>query len=830
MDFLAGLNPQQAEAVRHVNGPLLILAGAGSGKTRVITHRIAHMVVDCGIAPWSILAVTFTNKAAEEMRQRVKKLLEGKVPGDGPTVATFHSFCVRLLRRYGDRLADIRPGFTRNFSIYDDDDQVSIVKSALRKLGIDDKSIQPRTALSVISNWKSAKTSPDEAQAQAKDPVSKTISAIYEHYENALRTANALDFDDLLLECVRLLEHDDQTRLSFNDRVRYLMIDEYQDTNRSQYELMRLLAGNRNNVCVVGDEDQSIYSWRGADIRNILDFERDFPNANVIRLEQNYRSTKCILEAAGAVVANNKARKGKKLWTAGAAGDMLQLYEAMDSENEALWIADMIEKDLRDHPRDRVAVLYRTNSQSRQIEEALRRYGRKYVVVGGFSFYQRAEIKDLLAYLRVLLSPSDNIGLYRIINVPARGIGKSTVEQLDQVATRENMHAWDAIGFLLENHELGARAEAALRAFRDLIVELRLFVDKAPHEILDMVIEKSGYQRVLEMERSDEAETRIANIQELLTAAQEAGERGEGLPEFLDHAALVSDSDAIDEDAKVSLLTIHNAKGLEYPVVFLAGMEEGLFPHKRSLDSEASMEEERRLCYVGMTRAMRKLYVTWARSRRRFGGAPPEPSIASRFLREIPPQSVKKMHSGAGSAREVELYSEQFEVRNSARKNLFTGKTYNSVENIAQFFKDRGVQAPPPPRQAPPASPPPASSNTGRPAAPTAGFRPPQSSPPAAAAANRPPAAPSIARPVASARPPAAAAPPTAGVPAKAKAAPPAPKKSKLSPGSVIHHPTLGRGTIVRKEGEGPDTKLTVSFPGHGLKKLIAKFAGLSDD
>ncbi len=781
MDFLAGMNPQQADAVRHLDGPLLILAGAGSGKTRVITHRIAYMICERGVPPWSILAVTFTNKAAEEMRNRVKALLSGSRITEAPTVATFHSFCVRLLRRHGDRLADIRPGFTRNFTIYDDDDQVSTLKSIYRQLGMEAKNPEPRAALSMISKAKSDKVSPDEMKAQATDPVATRVAVLYENYEARLRAANALDFDDLLLESVRLLQHDAATRQAWNERIQYLMIDEYQDTNRSQYELMLLLGGVRGNVCVVGDEDQSIYSWRGADIRNILDFEKDFPRAKVVRLEQNYRSTKHILEGAGAVVANNKARKGKTLWTAGAKGDLLTVYEAMDSENEALFIADTIEKLIQSEPDTRVAVLYRTNSQSRQIEEALRRYKRKYVIVGGFSFYQRAEIKDTLAYLRMLLTPTDNISLLRVINTPARGIGKSTIEALEQAANERKISMWESLGHFVEGNELGSRATAALKGFRDLILYLRTFTGKPVDELLAAVLEHSGYQKMLEMDRSEEAQTRLENLNELLNAAAEAAERGETLSDFLDHAALVSDADSVDEKAQVSLLTIHNAKGLEFPVVFLAGMEEGLFPHQRSRDSEAMLEEERRLCYVGMTRAEKMLYLTWARMRRRWGGSPPEPSIASRFLREIPPHLVHKM-GGSPSAREVDLFSEQYEVRHTVRKNLYTGKTYNSVENVAQFFKDRNLPV----------------NLAGMGAAPRA---------PQQAAPVRPPS-------------------PQAG----RKQAPQAQKpKSKISAGATIRHPTLGKGTIVRIEGEGPEAKLTVSFPGHGLKKIIAKYAGITE-
>ncbi|MBI3679409.1 MAG: UvrD-helicase domain-containing protein [Acidobacteria bacterium] len=764
MDLLEGLNPQQMEAVRHTSGPLLILAGAGSGKTRVITHRIAYLICERGVPPWSILAVTFTNKAAGEMRQRVRGLLEGRITGEGPLVSTFHSFCVRLLRRYGERLADIRPGFTRRFTIYDDEDQIAVVKAIYRELGVDDKTIPAKTALSMISHAKCAKQSPEEMRQKARDAAAK-VGEVYERYEGRLRAANALDFDDLLIEAVRLLEHDDATRLGWNERLQHLMIDEYQDTNRNQYELMRLLAGSGHNVCVVGDEDQSIYSWRGAEIRNILDFERDFPDARIIRLEQNYRSTKSILDAAGAVVANNTDRLGKNLWTAAPAGELLTVHEAIDAENEALFIADAIEKILRTRQEDHAAVLYRTNFQSRQIEEALRRYGRKYIVVGGFSFYQRMEIKDLLAYLRVGITPEDSVSLLRIINTPARGIGKTTVEAIEQCVRANRLSAWEAIARLLETHELGARAEAALGEFRKLVIELRNEAGKPVKDVLERIIERTCYERMLEMDKSGDAESRIANIGELLNAASEAGERGESIADFLDHAALVSDADAVDEKAEVSLLTMHNAKGLEFPVVFLAGMEEGLFPHNRSLNSNALLEEERRLCYVGMTRARKQLFLTHARSRRRYGGGFSEPTIASRFLKEVPTQCVRKLHSRFGA--EVDLFSEQREVRNTARKNLYTGKTYNSVENIAQFFQQRG--------------------------APATRFRPPEK--PAVPAASKPAAL----------------------------------KRPKLAKGSIIRHPKYGEGTIVRKEGDGPEAKLTVKFPGRGLMKLVAKYAGLTD-
>jgi DNA helicase-2/ATP-dependent DNA helicase PcrA len=773
MDFLQGLNPQQQAAVAHVEGPLLLLAGAGSGKTRVITHRIAHLMETHRVPGPCILAVTFTNKAAEEMRHRVHNLVSSFSSQASPLVSTFHSFCVRMLRRDGDPLAEIRPGFTRKFTIYDDDDQVALIKSIYKNVGLDEKFMQYRAACSWISHRKSLKESPQDVYAASTEQKTSQLASIYEQYESRLRQANALDFDDLLLESVRLLAHDAGLRGQYNRRFEFVMIDEYQDTNRTQYELIRLLSEARKNLAVVGDEDQSIYGWRGADIRNILDFERDYPNAAVIRLEQNYRSTKTILEAASAVVANNTERKGKWLWTESGAGQKIGRFEAFDGEQEALFIADTTEKLLNQNPELRVAVLYRTNFQSRQIEEALRRYGRKYVVLGGFSFYQRAEIKDALAYLKILSSPHDSVSLLRVINTPARGIGKGTIDQIEQYALKQELSVWSAIGRMLEENVFPARAEAALRAFRNMIQELAAMLATAPvSEILEAILTRTGYSAMLEGGQDPESEARVANLNELVNAASESGQRGEGVSEFLDHAALVSDTDNLDERAQVSLLTLHNAKGLEFPIVFLAGMEEGLFPHMRSLDSKAAMEEERRLCYVGMTRAEQRLFLTSARYRRRWGGGETEASIPSRFLKEVPAGLVDDLNPKQRTPQ-VDLYAERHEVRETAKRNLYTGKTFNSVENIHQFFAERGQSA-----QAGAAA-------------------------PAASAAAKAPVA---------------------------RAPQPPPRKKGIRAGSSVRHPKYGLGTVLRREGEGDDAKLTVSFPGYGLKKLIEKYAGIQEE
>jgi DNA helicase-2/ATP-dependent DNA helicase PcrA len=767
MDFLKGLNPQQREAVSCTEGPLLILAGAGSGKTRVITHRIAHMVASKHVPPSAILAVTFTNKASGEMRERVASLL-GDIPLDSsPLISTFHSFCVRLLRRDGEPLARIRPGFTRRFSIYDDDDQIAIIKAAYRALGLDEKEfMQYRAALSRIGHAKNTRQSPADFYKSAVNKESEALAAVYEEYEKTLRNADALDFDDLLLEAVRLLQHDEATRQVWNRRLSYVMVDEYQDTNRSQYELMCLLSEEHRNVCVVGDEDQSIYSWRGADIKNILDFERDFPKARVIRLEQNYRSTKNILAAAGAVVENNKQRKGKKLWTDAGAGDKLGLYSAYDAENEALFIADTIEKHLAANPEDHVAVLYRTNFQSRQIEEALRRYGRKYNIVGGFSFYQRSEIKDMVAYLKLATSNADSMSLLRIINTPARGIGRTTVEQIERFARENGVSLWDAIRRILDEQHLSTRSQSSLVVFRNVVQELSLVASSSPlPEVIRFVLERTGYRAMLQQEKTPEAETRLENLDELINAAAEANERGETLTDFLDHAALVAESDAFDEAAPVTLMTLHNAKGLEFPVVFLSGLELGLFPHSRSMNNEDALEEERRLCYVGMTRARKRLILSWAKFRRRFGGGEQERSTPSWFLSEIPPDLINDL-SPRDEPGEVNLYAERHDVRQSARRNTFTGKTYNSVENISQFFQQRGMP-----------------------------FNPPM--------------------------------PPRNPLPPAPQPKPAAPPRKVARTGMTVEHPKYGTGTVVRREGDGEDAKITVNFPRYGLKKLVEKYAGL---
>src|SRR5271166_1212167 len=754
--LLDKLNPEQRSAVEATEGPLLILAGAGSGKTRVITSRIAWLIREKGIAPDSILAVTFTNKAAKEMGERVDRLLDHSSLAK-PLLCTFHSFCVRILRRDIEALRVNGEGLTRSFAIYDENDQQAIVKQIMKRMGLDTKQLTPRTVLGRISWAKSHMVDPQEYYLASKDPNSERIAHIYQSYKAALRKCDALDFDDLLLEAVRLLKVSAEVRERYQRKFRYVLIDEYQDTNRPQYELMKLLAGDHQNVCAVGDEDQSIYSWRGADIRNILEFEKDFPNARIVRLEQNYRSTQVILEGAGAVVANNLKRKGKKLWTDRQGGSLIGYYEAPDGENEALFIADRIQTFLRqaassetqDPGKGHCAVLYRTNAQSRLVEEALRRYNISYTMVGGFSFYDRAEIKDLLAYLRLIRNPHDSMALQRIINTPVRGIGKTSLETLERLALETGSSTWDALSAAIRDRLIPTRALMAIESFRQLILDARAMMDpdfagklsadvaagaesnadsdtgfdfgtasddSAPKlgpgnstppnpdlesdaeaaatgkqasgsafrkpgdaatlpELIRFLLDRTGYIKSLETEGSPEAFSRIENLKELANAAHDAEARGETLAEFLDHAALASDTDQFDPDSRVTLMTLHAAKGLEFPLVFLAGLEEGLFPHSRTLNNPEELEEERRLCYVGMTRAMNSLILTRAHYRRRYGNDAPEQSIPSRFLEEVPSQLIENL-GGRSPAWSTPSYSNSY-GRRSGHSGEFTDKHYN---------------------------------------------------------------------------------------------------------------------------------------------------------
>ena len=906
--LLEKMNPQQRAAVEATEGPVLILAGAGSGKTRVITHRIAYLIDAKGVAPDSILAVTFTNKASAEMGERVDKLLAGSTLAK-PLLSTFHSFCVRVLRRDIEALRIGDKGLTRSFAIYDESDQQAIVKQAMRRMSLDDKTLTPRTVLSKISWAKNHMIDPQEYYLGSSDPISERVAQLYEIYRKELVKNNAMDFDDLLLETVRLLKASGETRERYNRRFRHIMIDEYQDTNRPQYELMKLLAGEHHNICVVGDEDQSIYSWRGADIRNILEFEKDFPEVRTIRLEQNYRSTQVILEAASAVVARNAQRKGKNLWTERQGGSQIGYYEAPDGENEALFIADYIQKFLRkageENEPPRVAVLYRTNSQSRLVEEALRRYSIQYTMVGGFSFYERAEIKDLLSYLKLVQNPHDSIALQRVINTPVRGIGRSTLDTLERLALETGISTWDAISQAIQQRLLPQRALNALESFQRMIddahallepgfaeklmadvaadaaegysqssdaedegafdgssdfafgaqgmldlshdepadtsfapesftaqanepiadVSFNPFEDTAPKqaasvrgenevpmpeeerpafrspdgkatlpELIRFINDRSGYIHALEDEGTPEAFSRIENLKELANAAQDAEERGETLAEFLDHAALVSDTDHYNPQSQVTLMTLHSAKGLEFSLVLLCGMEEGLFPHSRTLTDPSGLEEERRLCYVGMTRAMDTLILSRARYRRRYGNDMPDATIPSRFLEEVPPHLLQDLSGGRdraatwggyaasytttpstfASRRSGNRFGEEGErhysyededqsastYRNGSGYGYTAGKPHpdaGSIDNIASFFAGRGGANAKRPKL-------PVNKGTG-----AVGFK----------------------------------------------------------NGQRVRHPKYGDGVVFRREGDGDDAKITVQFTKFGVKKLVEKFAQL---
>ena len=728
---LAGLNSQQREAVAAVEGPVLILAGAGSGKTRVITHRIAHLVLDRGVDSGHVLAVTFTNKAAEEMKARAAAL----VPGASlrAWVSTFHSFCVRLLRREA-AAAGLDPAFL----IYDEDDQLAAVREAMRALDLSEKLHPPRRLLARISARKNAGRAEEEDDGYGED-LTRGVMA---RYEEVLRAAGAVDFDDLLLRAVEVLERQEEVREAWRRRFPFVLVDEYQDTNRPQYALVRHLAGPGGNLTVVGDEDQSIYSWRGADIRNILDFERDFPGARVFRLEENYRSSQRILDAAGALVARNVRRKGKTLRAVKGTGEPVRVHEALDEYQEASWVTERIAV-LRS--RGRVAVLFRMNAQSRLFEEGLLRLRVPYLVVGGVGFYERKEVKDLLAYLRLVHNPRDAVAFRRVVNVPPRGLGAKALEEIDRAAAAGHESPFEAARRLVGEAALPSRLLSPLRQFVETIETLRLEAGaggvgaegrRGPglRALLERILELSGYGAALAREDTQESQDRLENLAELLSAAAEyeAREEGPTLAGFLDRAALLSETDRLRDDVPVLLMTLHSAKGLEFESVFLVGLEEGLLPHSRSLSDEDGLEEERRLCYVGMTRAMERLHLSWARSRQVFGQR--RATEPSRFLDEIPEHGLER--SGG-----------LFRVPRSA-----SGASFHRA------------------REAMPSAPP-ASASDG--------------------------------------------------------AAPGAALAQALRPGARVRHPLFGKGTVLRREGEGDDLKVTVSFPGVGAKKLVARYAGL---
>jgi DNA helicase-2/ATP-dependent DNA helicase PcrA len=810
-DHLSALNAPQREAAAITEGPVLILAGAGSGKTRVITYRIAHLIETVGVRPENILAVTFTNKAAGEMKERINKLLAsyyatGSRSG-APLLSTFHSLCVRILRRDIERLGQ---GYTRSFTIYDSDDQQKLIRGILKDMGYgDDRQISPRAVQSAISAAKNRGEDPQlyAAKSEYGDERRELIARVFKAYEQRLQSSNAVDFDDLLIRTVQLLRHSAETREYYHQRFRHVMVDEFQDTNGIQYALVRLIvegshAGRstqrgeqlpddfwqNRSLCVVGDDQQSIYGWRGSDFKIILGFQNDYANARVVKLEENYRSTKRILETANKVIARNTERIDKTLYSSGAEGERIRYAQVFDGDAEARFVVQKIEEHLRREPALRAAVLYRTNAQSRHFEEACRRAGLGYNLVGGFSFYERAEVKDVIAYLKLALNTHDDIALLRVINSPARGIGKTTLDDLERRARDFGVSFRETINIVVNQNLLPPRTINALKSFVEIITRLS---DKAMSEteklsdVVKAAVIDTGYERVLKAENTEEAEARLLNLEELVNAAAEAEEQGETLRDFLDHAALVADTDQLDAGAQVTLMTMHAAKGLEFPLVFIAGLEEGIFPHLRARDNQSDLEEERRLLYVAITRAEKYLYITHAIRRRVYGEeAPAEPS---RFLNEFPTEQIEDISTGPSWLRfanktatrenrntlraltgdanyQIEYDDDYSPARKPGsapkRQSNYSGRNYNNADSVREFFSKQGRKVDVPGGSDEP------SRSSGKS---SSGFR-----------ANM-----------------------------------------------RVRHAKYGQGLIIRVEGEGEDAKLTVNFPGYGTKKLMAKFAGL---
>ena len=675
VDCTYGLNPQQAEAVINTEGPMLIMAGAGSGKTKVLTCRVANLLQK-GVRPYRILAITFTNKAAAEMRERVNNM-SGPAAKD-VWLFTFHAFCARFLRMEIDKL----PGYGGNFAIYDTADSQNLIKQILKEMNLDDKRFQPSGILSRISNAKNALQDAAAFARQAGDFYEQKVADIYSRYEQKLQLNNALDFDDLLMLSIKLLQENKEVREKYQDRFDYLLVDEYQDTNHAQYLLTKFLAAKHRNICVVGDADQSIYGWRGADIQNILDFEKDYPDAKVIKLEQNYRSTQIILDAANAVIENNPGRKPKNLWTENKSGADIIYFQAVDERDEARFVIEQLQNLQRTENKKLgdMAILYRTNTQSRIFEEMLIKSGISYNMVGGLKFYERKEIKDIIAYLRVIFNPADSLSLMRIINVPKRGIGDASLAKIQAYAAANNVSLFEAVSNAAAIDGLSSRFVSKLDDLAGIIFELMNLANEAPVEdLIDRVLRDTGYLEELENERTPQAQSRIDNLHELISVAQEfaASEEENNLENFLAHVALVSDIDdtELGEDA-ITLMTLHSSKGLEFPVVFLVGMEEGLFPHARTLMDETEIEEERRLCYVGITRAKEKLFLSSTKMRTIYGNTVTYPP--SRFLQEIPARLVKtiKRQERFSALENFKQVSEKYSARPQKPASTFNPHSF----------------------------------------------------------------------------------------------------------------------------------------------------------
>lgn len=676
-ELLAGLNEKQQEAVKHTEGPLLIMAGAGSGKTRVLTHRIAYLLEEKGVPPRNILAITFTNKAAREMRDRVIDLV-GK-DAENMWVSTFHSMCVRILRRDIDRI-----GYDRNFTILDSADQVSVVKQVLKNLNLDPKQYDPRAMLAAISSAKNELISDQDYEKKAGNFFERQVARVYSGYQQTLRKNQSLDFDDLIMQTIVLFQRVPETLEYYQRRFQYIHVDEYQDTNHAQYMLVKQLASRFHNICVVGDSDQSIYRWRGADITNILDFEKDYPNAQTIFLEQNYRSTKYILQAANHVIENNRSRKPKKLWTENEKGEKITYYQGVTEREEALFVVDEIRSLIQEGYRpDEIAILYRTNAQSRIMEDVLLKSNITYQIVGGMRFYDRKEIKDMLAYLRLITNPNDDISFERIVNEPKRGIGRTTLERLQNYAALHDISLFETVKEV-DFTGVSKRAANALVEFGELIESLAQQQEYlTATDMVEQVLERTGYEDMLKREGTLEAQSRLENLEEFKTVTQEFEKNAEDktLVSFLTDLALIADIDQMDEeesvDGKVMLMTLHSAKGLEFPVVFLIGMEENVFPHSRSMFDDEEMEEERRLAYVGITRAEKKLYLTHAKMRSLYGRTNMNP--ISRFIQEIPEDLLE----GYEQARKS-MYGSAFDNRTGDSRPKRKARRVHQPPNAAE--------------------------------------------------------------------------------------------------------------------------------------------------
>ncbi len=770
-ELLTTLNPEQRAAVEHGDGPLLILAGAGSGKTRVLTHRFAHLIRVRNVDPLGVMAVTFTNKAATEMKERVGQIVH-RLPWNA-WIGTFHALSARMLRRHGESV-----GVDPRFTVFDDSDQLTLIRQCLKSLELDEKQFAPRAILSAIGRAKDQLWTPMEYSRHADGPYQEAAAAVYRIYQEKLTQNNALDFDDIIFLTVELFRHDKAALAHYQDQFQHVLIDEYQDINTAQFELVRRLAAKRRNICAVGDDDQSIYKFRGADIRNILDFEKTYPDARIVKLERNYRSTKTILDAAWSVVSNNHARKEKRLWTDRDGGDLLRLFIAEDDYHEAEYIAERIAHAVSQGASyNDCALLYRINAQSRVLEEVLLRRRLPYKIVGGLRFYDRKEIKDALSYLRVLYNPSDGVSLLRILNVPPRGVGEKTVEKLTTFAEANGITVYEALRRLPEIG-VGGKIAAALRTFFVAMESLRARMNELRiSQLLPLILEKSGYRAELEKDPGEEARQRLANLEELVNVAVVFEERSEdaSLGAFLEQASLMSSADTYEAGADaVTLMTLHAAKGLEFPVVFLVGLDEGLFPLSRSLDKEDELEEERRLCYVGITRAKDTLHLTRAYSRMRYGRS--ETTMCSRFLTEIP----------------QELFQQSFSVTN---QRALRDNAWNRRDTQADMWEqnDSGRAAnriaSRPHTHAPKGYPSPGAQEGSRNPSPT-GERP---------------------------------APPTLGAQRRQVAGIPAPG-GEFKSGSKVKHATFGAGIVVGVEGANT---ITVVFEGIGLKKLSLEYAKL---